>query len=93
MNRYIIGEVGSGKTKEMLRVAKDLDAVVVCKNPEAMRVKAHNYGLFRMDFVGYNDLDKVEVGRKVVVDELKNLFAHHGYILAGFNMTVGSGEE
>lgn len=92
MNRYIIGEAGSGKTKEMLQMAKELNAVVVCKCPEAMRVKAHNYGLFRMEFYGYDDIHYLQEGRNVVIDELGEFFRHGLNLkLDGFNMTVENG--
>lgn len=51
MKRYIIGNSSSGKTRQLLETAKNTGAVVVCQNPDAMRVKAHNYGLYRMDFL------------------------------------------
>ena len=89
MNRYIIGPSSSGKTKELLEFAKRMDAVVVCQNPEAMRVKAHNYGLFRMEFCGYDELRDVEEGRSIVIDELENFFKYnYGVDLEGFNLTT-----
>ena len=92
MNRYIVGAPSSGKTKEMLQMAKDLDAVVICRNPEAMRVKAQNYGLFRMEFYGYNEIEDLREGRNVVIDELGEFFLHGLNLrLDGFNMSVENG--
>lgn len=87
MNRYIIGQSSCGKTRSLLEAAKEAGAVVVCRNPEAMRVKAYNYGIFNLQFYSYNDIDKLDRTTKIVVDELKEFFAWQGYELAGFNLT------
>lgn len=88
MNRYILGRSSSGKTRELLEAAKEMDAVVVCQNPDAMRVKAQNYGLYRMEFCGYDEVRNLEAGRAIAVDELGNFFKHnYGVSLDGFNMT------
>ena len=89
MNRYIIGNSSSGKTRQLLETAKDSGAVVVCQNPDAMRVKAQNYGLYRMDFCGYDEVRNLEAGRPVMIDELGNFFKHNYDVsLEGFNLTT-----
>ena len=89
MNRYIIGNSSSGKTRQLLETAKSTGAVVVCQNPEAMRVKAQNYGLYRMDFCGYDEVRNLEAGRPVMIDELGNFFKHNYDVsLEGFNLTT-----
>lgn len=89
MNRYILGQSSSGKTRELLETAKELNAVVVCQNPDAMRVKAQNYGLYRMEFCGYDEVRNLEAGRSIVVDELGNFFKHnYDVALEGFNLTT-----
>ena len=88
MKKYIIGNSSSGKTRQLLETAKNAGAVVVCQNPDAMRVKAQNYGLYRMDFCGYDDVCDLEEGRDIVIDELGNVFKYnYGVSLEGFNMT------
>lgn len=88
MKKYIIGNSSSGKTRQLLETAKSSGAVVVCQNPDAMRVKAHNYGLYRMDFCGYDGVRDLEAGRSIVIDELGNFFKHNYDVsLEGFNMT------
>lgn len=88
MNKYIIGNSSSGKTRQLLETAKSAGAVVVCQNPDAMRVKAQSYGLYRMDFCGYDEVRDLEEGRDIVVDELGNFFKYnYGVSLEGFNMT------
>lgn len=89
MNRYIIGNSSSGKTRQLLETAKSTGAVVVCQNPEAMRVKAQNYGLYRMDFCGYDEVRNLEAGRPVMIDEIGNFFKHNYNVsLEGFNLTT-----
>lgn len=89
MEKYIIGNSSCGKTRALLENAKELGAVVVCQNPDAMAVKAQNYGLFRIEFCGYDDVRNLETGTTVVVDEIGNFFKHnYDVILEGFNMTT-----
>ena len=89
MNRYIIGDSSSGKTRQLLENAKECGAVLVCQNPEAMRVKAQNYGFFRIDFCGYDEVKNLEAGRAVMIDEIGNFFKYnYDVTLEGFNMTT-----
>lgn len=90
MDKYIIGENSSGKTRRMLEEAKKNGAIVVCKNPYAMERKADNYGIFGVNFISYEDLDThILNGDKIAVDELGNFFEHcYGVKLDAFTMTV-----
>lgn len=89
MNRYIVGNSSSGKTRQLLEAAKKAGAVVVCQSPDAMRVKAQNYGLFRMEFCGYDEVRNLEAGRDIVIDELGNFFKYNYDVsLEGFNLTT-----
>lgn len=92
MSKCIVGQASSGKTRELLEYAKETNAVVVCANPEAMRVKAQNYGLYRMEFYGYDEIQDLREGRNIVVDELGDFFKYGLNLkLDGFNMTVENG--
>lgn len=90
MDKYIIGENSSGKTRRMLEEAKKSGAIVVCKNPYAMERKADNYGIFGIEFIGYEDMDaRILNGDKIAVDEIGNFFEHcYGVKLDSFTMTV-----
>lgn len=86
MEKYIIGDNSSGKTRKMLEEAKKNNAVVVCKNPSAMNIKAQNYGIFGLEIVGYEDNIK---DKKVAIDELGEFLNYHfGANLDSFTMTV-----
>lgn len=50
----IMGPAGSGKTKKIMELCVKDNAVFVCKNPEAMYVKAHAYG-YSLQIISYND--------------------------------------
>lgn len=89
MEKYIIGSTSSGKTRKLLELAKETNAVVVCGNPEAMRIKSQNYGIFGLEFFGYDDFEDLREGREIVVDELGDFFKYGlKRKLEGFNMTV-----
>lgn len=86
MEKYIIGDNSSGKTRKMLEEAKNSNAVVVCKNPDAMRVKANNYGIFGLEIVGYEDNIN---DKNVAIDEIGEFLKYHfGANLNSFTMTV-----
>ena len=90
MEKYIIGGNSSGKTRRMLEQAKKSGAVVVCKNPLAMRRKADNYGVFGVEFVGYEDMNMDVIDcDKVAIDEIGEFFKScFGVELDSFTMTL-----
>lgn len=90
MDKFIIGENSSGKTRKMLEEAKKSNAVVVCKHPLHMQSKANSYGIYGLKFVGYEEMDTdIVCGDKIAIDELKDFFAYcHGVELDAFTMTV-----
>lgn len=90
MDKYIIGENSSGKTRKMLEEAKNSGAIVVCKNPLRMQDKARNYGIYELEFISYDELNSdVICGVNIAVDEIGNFFEHcFGVKLDSFTMTV-----
>ena len=52
---YICGGRSTGKTRKLLELAKEKNAIVICKNPTAMRYKAEAYGSIGLDFIGYEN--------------------------------------
>jgi hypothetical protein len=53
--KRIIGNRGSGKTRELMEFAKENNAIFVCSNPYAMRNKAEAYGITGLEFLSYED--------------------------------------
>ena len=90
MDKFIIGENSSGKTRRMLEEAKNSGAVVVCKHPLHMQSKANSYGIYGLRFVSYEEMNADIVrGEKIAVDELGEFFKHcHDVELDSFTMTV-----
>ena len=82
MKRIIKGP-GTGKTRELLEYAQKTNSAVVCENPSAMLVKAHNYGIHGLHFLDYNTaLDSCyenyqENKRRYVFDEIENFVKYH----------------
>ena len=94
----IIDNKSSGKTHQLMEIAKANNAVFVCSNPRAMEAKAHAYGIGGIEFVDYYAfLDHVgkDIGSNYVVDEIESLFQcackFHGLNgeLVGYTLTNG----
>ena len=59
----ISGGKGTGKTKALLERASAENGIVVCKDPEAMRERAHRYGIVGLEIISYRDCN-FEIHRK-----------------------------
>lgn len=90
MDKYIIGENSSGKTRRMLEEAQKNGAVVVCKHPLHMQSKANAYGLYGIEFMSYDEFNEVSVHiDKVAIDEISDFIAYiFGAKLDAFTMTI-----
>ena len=90
MEKYIIGGNSTQKTRRMLEEAKRSNAIVVCKNPYAMEIKAKSYGIFGLKFLMYEEVNADMLqGEKIAVDELRDFFKYcFGVSLDSFTMTV-----
>ena len=53
---YVVGGRSSGKTRKIMELAKEKNAIVICKNPAAMERKAAAYGIFGLKFYGYDEM-------------------------------------
>ena len=51
----IIDKRGTGKTKNLLLLAKENNGIVVCYDPQCMTQKAYHYGIAGIKFMSYND--------------------------------------
>ena len=95
---YVIGGRSIGKTRKIMELAKEKNAVVICKNPAAMARKAAAYGIYGLNFIGYSDTlmnlrtdyagGAIYPNENFVVDEVKDFV---DYLLAsnciGFTQT------
>jgi len=83
----IIEKRSSGKTRQLMTLAKENNGIFICSNPDAMRYKAHAYGLVGFDIISYNDYvnHDYDDGKPLFIDELES-FAKS---VAGINKLVG----
>lgn len=90
MEKYIIGENSTGKTRRMLEVAKESGAIVICKHPLHMQSKANSYGIYGIKFIGYEEVNTHPLySKKIAIDELNEFFRHcYGAELDSFTMTI-----
>jgi len=81
----IIGEPGSGKTRQLMTLCQKEGATLVCKNPEAMYVKAHAYGL-NLNIISY--LEFLQTSKynqnNAYVDDIEEFLDMIGCYLKGF---------
>ena len=72
----IIDNRATGKTGRLMLLAKENNAIIVCKDPTRMREKAYNYGITGLDFMSYSDFDYEanqchgKVDKPILIDEL-----------------------
>ena len=78
MIRIIDGQ-STGKTGRLMLLAKENDALFICDNPDAMRVKANAYGITGLQFISYYDYieNNYDTDKEnIVIDELEVLLKH-----------------
>lgn len=68
----IIDERGTGKTSQLMLLAKEHNADFICSNPKAMEVKAKSYGIDGINFISYDKFSTVfDHQKEYVIDELE----------------------
>ena len=82
----ISGEKGTGKTRTLLERAKAENGVVVCENPDAMRERAHRYGIVGLDIVGYGDV--YLTGKPVYIHDINKFITHNMPEAAGYTLNL-----
>ena len=82
----ISGEKGTGKTKALLERAKAENGIVVCKDPEAMRNRAYDYGIVGLDIVGYGDL--YLAGKPVYIHDINKFIEHNMPEATGYTLNI-----
>ena len=75
----IIGGQGTGKTKELIKIAYEKNAVVVCETPDRMVEKMHAYGYVGIRCISYAEYLALGVDREnapaytqYVVDDIES---------------------
>lgn len=89
----IIDKRGTGKTNRLMLLAKENNAVFVCSNPDAMKVKAQTYGINNIQFISYNNFIHnfdPEI-TNYVIDELEIFIQYiftSGLSLIGYSLSI-----
>ena len=85
----IIDSRSSGKTSQLMLLAKENNAKIACSNPSAMRDKANRYGITGVDFISYSELfGGKHLHDNILIDEIEIFVSH--YIdgnLQGYTLT------
>lgn len=89
----IIDKKDCGKTSRLMLLVKENKGTLVCENPNAMEVKAHNYGIFGLNIVSYQEflVNKNNHYWKVYIDELDKFlkFAFENYcVVDGYTLSI-----
>ena len=69
----IIDNRATGKTGRLMLLAKEHNAIMVCKDPEHMRDRAYAYGITGIDFMSYgefHDHPHARIDKPILIDEL-----------------------
>lgn len=71
----IIGGQGTGKTRELIKIAYEKNATVVCETPDRMVEKMHAYGYVGIGCISYeeyiNNKKNEPAGMQYVVDDIE----------------------
>lgn len=82
---HIIDKRATGKTMQLLILAKDYGATVVCRNPNVLREKGYAYGITGIDYISYNDYHKnPQSYDKILIDNLELCFPN----MIGYTSTL-----
>ena len=82
----ISGGKGTGKTRVLLERAKAENGIVVCENPDAMRERAHRYGIVGLDIVAYGDV--YLAGKPVYIHNINKFIEHNMPEAAGYSLNI-----
>jgi hypothetical protein len=88
----IIDKRGNGKTSRLMLLVKEKNGILVCSNPEAMKVKADAYGFHDLEIISYLEyIENVNSFHKpIFIDELEDFVKILSYCqLAGYSLTEG----
>ena len=82
----ISGGRGIGKTKMLLEQAKSVDGVVVCRDPDYMRARAHRYGIVGLNIVGYDEV--CPEGKPVYIHDINKFIEYNMPEAAGYTLSI-----
>ena len=85
----VIGGRGSGKTLQLMLLAKENNAIIACSNPNALRQKALAYGITGLDFISYRNLLELDYeNNNIMIDEIELFIKNYlDNNLVGYSLT------
>lgn len=87
--KKVVRAPGSGKTKELMSYCAEENATLVCKNPDAMLVKAHSYG-FKINIISYLDFLQTATYNEnnAYLDDIDEFLEYIGCHVKGFGGNI-----
>lgn len=88
----IIDKRGSGKTSRLMLLVKENNGILVCSNPDAMKVKAEAYGFKNLNIISYSDyINNINFYRgKIFIDETEGFLKTLSFNqIEGYSLTIG----
>ena len=87
----IIDKRGTGKTLQLMLLAKENDATIYCQNPMALSEKALRYGIVGINFLSYKDflIEGQPKNTPYLIDNIDDFVKTLGPGLLGFNLSIG----
>lgn len=90
----IIGNRGSGKSKELLAQARANNAIILTKDKRGFEVKKKSYGYEDVDILDYDDLenDDYNLTRPILIHNVEHYLSYmsdryYGLKVLGFSAT------
>lgn len=87
----VIKPRGTGKTSELMHIAEETGATIVCANPSAFKVKAHEYGFNDdLNFISYSDFITTRgysKDKQFLIDEVDGLLQTINRNTVGYCLT------
>lgn len=87
------GSRGCGKTKMLIEEANKVNGVVVCSNPEAMRIKARSWGYNNVTFMSYASAKDEKIPKDSFIDEYERFLQACQPHLKGYTYTIDEDEN
>jgi hypothetical protein len=87
----ISGGRGTGKTKALLEKACDNGGIVVCRDPSAMRERAHKYGITNLEIISYEALYSNQViseDKPVYIHDVNKFITHSFPEVTGYTLCI-----
>ena len=87
------GSRGCGKTRLLLEEANKVGGVIICSNPDAMRIKARSWGYDNVSFMSYSSAKNETIPKDTFIDEYEKFLRAVQPNLKGYTYTIDENEN